>query len=122
VRVFLCDDVADIRLLFRLALEDRPGIEVVGEAGDGATGVEMITQLQPDVVLLDLAMPVMDGLQAIPLIHQHSPHTRIIVLSGFGDGPAAQSARERGIDRFLDKSCSLEEIAEAVLAVARKAA
>lgn len=118
IRVFLCDDVPDLRFLFRLALEERDGIEIVGEAGDGAAGVEGITELQPDVVLLDLAMPVMDGLQAIPLIQAGSPETKIIVLSGFGEGPAAQSALALGIDRFVDKSTSLEEISTAVLEVA----
>lgn len=118
IRVFLCDDVPDLRFLFRLALEERDGVEVVGEAGDGAAGVEGIADLRPDVVLLDLAMPVMDGLQAIPLIRERSPETKIIVLSGFGDGPAANSARALGIDRFVDKSTSLEEISAAVLEVA----
>jgi two-component system, chemotaxis family, chemotaxis protein CheY len=117
IRVFLCDDVPDLRFLFRLALEERDGVEVVGEAGDGAAGVEAIASLKPDIVLLDLAMPVMDGLQAIPLIRECSPATRIIVLSGFGDGPAADSARALGIDRFVDKSTSLEEISAAVLEV-----
>jgi len=118
IRVFLCDDVPDLRFLFRVALEERDGVEVVGEAGDGAAGVEGVADLQPDVVLLDLAMPVMDGLQAIPLIRERSPNTKIIVLSGFGDGPAAESAIALGIDRFVDKSTSLEEISTAVVEVA----
>lgn len=120
IRVFVCDDVPDLRLLFRMGLEDRPGVEVVGEAADGAAGVEGVADLRPDVVLLDLAMPVMDGLQAIPLIRQRSPNTKIIVLSGFGDGPAAQRARDLGIDEFLDKSLSLEAIAAAVVEIARR--
>lgn len=119
VRVFLCDDVADLRFLFRMALEERPDVEVVGEAGDGAAGVAAIAELRPDVVLLDLAMPVLDGLQAIPLIRERSPQTKIIVLSGFGDGPAARSARALGIDRFVDKSTTLEAISDAVIEVAR---
>ncbi len=116
VRAFLCDDVPDLRLLFRLVLEER-GVEIVGEAGDGQAGVEGAAELRPDVILLDLAMPIMDGLQAIPLIRERSPDTKIIVLSGFGDGPAAESARALGIDRFVDKSSSLDKIADAVLEV-----
>jgi DNA-binding NarL/FixJ family response regulator len=115
VRAFLCDDVPDIRLLFRMELEDR-GVEVVGEAGDGQAGVEGVAELHPHVVLLDLAMPIMDGLQAIPLIRECSPETKIIVLSGFGDGPASRAARALGIDSFIDKSASLDEIVHVVLA------
>ena len=73
---------------------------------------------RPDAVLLDVAMPVMDGLQAIPLIRERSPETKIVVLSGFGDGPAAQSVRALSIDRLVDKSASLEAIGDAVLEVA----
>jgi YesN/AraC family two-component response regulator len=116
VRAFLCDDVPDLRLLFRMALEER-GVQVVGEAGNGRDGVEGVRESRPDVILLDLAMPVMDGLQAIPLIREESPGTKIIVLSGFGDGPAADSARSLGIDRFLSKTAPLDDIADAVLEV-----
>ena len=117
IRAFLCDDVPDLRFLFRMALEEH-GVEVVGEAEDGQAGVEGVVEHRPDVILLDLAMPRMDGLQAIPLLRERAPDTKIIVLSGFGDGPAAQSARALGIDRFLDKSSSLDEIAQAVIEVA----
>jgi DNA-binding NarL/FixJ family response regulator len=116
IRAFLCDDVPDLRFLFRTVLEEH-GVEVVGEAGDGRAGVEGVVALRPDIILLDLAMPVMDGLQAIPLIRERAPDTKIMVLSGFGDGPAAQSARALGIDRFVDKNSTLDEIAGAVLEV-----
>ena len=64
--VVVIDDTPDLRLLLRMVLELTDRYSVVGEAGDGAEGIEMVRQWQPDLVLLDLAMPVMDGLEALP--------------------------------------------------------
>src|SRR4051812_33740898 len=93
-RVFLCDDALDLRELFRMILEEEADLEVVGEAGDGREGVEGVRETVPDVVLLDLAMPVMDGLEAIPEIHALGLGTRIIVLSGY----ANEALTTRAID------------------------
>ena len=83
VRVVIVDDTYDLRELLRLALT-RGGMEVVGEAGDGLAGIEAVRLEKPDVVLLDLSMPVMDGLEALPSIRRLVPAAKIIVLSGFG--------------------------------------
>src|SRR4051794_5145920 len=83
IRVLLCDDVKAFRSLVRYALEDEEGIEVVGEAADGDEGIRQATELQPDVVLLDLSMPRCDGLEAIPEIARNAPDARIVALSGF---------------------------------------
>lgn len=77
VRVVIADDVPEIRQLLRRVLTPSRGFHVVGEAGDGRTAVELAVSLQPDAVLLDLAMPVMDGLSAIPEIRQRSPGTKL---------------------------------------------
>src|SRR5437764_14422145 len=66
IRILLVDDVADLRLLLRIVLRNRPEFDVVGEAGGGEEAVEMATQLQPDLILLDIAMPYVDGLTALP--------------------------------------------------------
>src|SRR3954463_8716239 len=83
VRVFLVDDVGAFRALMRFTLEEDPRIQIVGEAADGCEGVTAVERLQPDVVLLDLAMPVLDGFEAIPLMLACAPSTTIVALSGF---------------------------------------
>src|SRR5258708_38686620 len=82
IRVLIADDTPDIRLLLRAALRMYPGFEIVAEAVDGAEAVKLAQEHQPDAVLLDLAMPAKDGLQAIPEIRAASPHTQIRAPSG----------------------------------------
>jgi YesN/AraC family two-component response regulator len=110
IRVVVADDVADLRELVRIKLELEPGFTVVGEAENGAQAVEVTATTQPDFVLLDLAMPVMDGLQAIPKLRHVAPHTRIAVLSGFDNGTMAATALELGADLYLDKRTALIEL------------
>jgi DNA-binding NarL/FixJ family response regulator len=85
-RVALVDDVPEIRLMLRLTLELDGRFEIVGEACDGAAAVDIACQERPDVMILDLGMPVMDGFTAIPHICQSSPGTKILVLSAFDRG------------------------------------
>src|SRR5256885_17221751 len=87
ISVYLVDDVPELRELIKYGMEEDPGFEVVGEVGDGRTALEGIAETQPAAVLLDLPMPGMDGLQAIPGIPQGNPHVPIIVLSGFSARP-----------------------------------
>lgn len=81
--VLLVDDVAALRMLLRVALETVGGFEVVGEAGDGESAVTEAGALQPEVILLDLSMPKMDGLEALPKIKVASPDSNVIILTGF---------------------------------------
>src|SRR5689334_8239527 len=78
IRVAIVDDTEDLRFLLRHALE-RGGMEVVAEAGNGAEGIDVARETQPDVVLLDLAMPVLDGREALPRIRREAPTARIII-------------------------------------------
>ena len=103
VRVLVADDVADVRQLIRLALELHGGFSVIGEAPDGAQAVLMAGEHQPDVVVLDLSMPVMDGLQAIPEIQEVSPETKIVVLSAFDEQDNVTEAFRLGAHAFLPK-------------------
>ena len=109
LRVVIIDDTADLRELLRLALV-RGGMRVVGEAADGMAGIEAVRIGRPDVILLDLSMPVMDGLEALPHIRALTPSARIIVLSGFGANQMAERALEVGADGYLQKGASLGRI------------
>ena len=108
VRAVVIDDTTDIRELLRLALS-RGGMDVVGEAGDGRAGVELVRVERPDVVLLDLAMPVMDGVEALPLIRELVPDARIIVFSAFA-GAVTRQVLECGADGYVVKGTPLREV------------
>lgn len=112
-RVLLCDDCAPVRELVRLVLE-LEGIQVVGEAGDGGAAIEEAGRCQPDVVLLDLSMPAMDGLEALPEIRRVAPQARVVVLSGFDNPVIVERALELGAVRYVEKGGRPEEIVAAV--------
>ena len=96
VRVLLADDLADIRLVMRLLLEADGRAEVVGEATDGAEAVRLASELRPDAVILDLRMPGMDGVQALPLIREASPGTVVVALSALPVSPMTERAISLG--------------------------
>jgi DNA-binding NarL/FixJ family response regulator len=118
IQVVVCDDVSEMRKLLRFALETDPRMRVVGEADNGRDGARMIADLQPDVVLLDLSMPEMDGLEAIPEIVSSAPDTGIIVFSGFAAERMKQPALTSGADRYIEKGSPLDDIIAAVRDVA----
>jgi signal transduction histidine kinase/DNA-binding NarL/FixJ family response regulator len=113
LRTVIIDDTADLRDLLRLAL-DRGGFDVVGEAGDGKAGIDVVRAERPDVVLLDLSMPVMDGLEALPTIRRTCPAAKIIVLSGFGATQMSERAMAQGADGYVQKGASLDSILDYV--------
>src|SRR4051794_16962922 len=119
VRVVLVDDVPELRLLVRLTLEEDPAIEVVGEASNGREGVEVVARTKPDLVLLDLSMPDMDGLEAIPLIRSASDTARVVVLSGHEAGRVSLEALDQGASRYINKAAGLDQIPLVVHEVAQ---
>jgi DNA-binding NarL/FixJ family response regulator len=122
IRVLLCDDAGGFRALMRYALEEDPAFAVVGEAADGHAGLEAVAALRPDVVLLDLSMPRLDGIDAIAAMRVGAPETRIVALSGFGADEMAQAALARGADAYLEKGTDMATIREAVRAAAARGA
>lgn len=120
LRVLLADDTAMIRMLLRGVLESDGSVEVTGEAANGAEAVAMAARDQPDVILLDLAMPVMDGLQAIPEIRRCSPRTRIVVLSAFDAAEMEQRAVHAGAMAYLAKGSGPDKILATLRHVAQQ--
>lgn len=118
IGVFLCDDVPELRALLRYGLEEDAELKVVGEAGSAQEAIDAIPGLRPDVLLLDLSMPGMDGLEAIPLLRTAAPSTAIVVFSGFAAERMAQPALSLGAVRYIEKGESLESVRAIVREVA----
>lgn len=118
ISVVVCDDVPGMRRLARIVLEEEGDVSVIGEAADGRVAIQEISRLQPDVVVLDLSMPEMDGLEAIPLIHEVAPRAKIVVFSGFEEEKLADAALRRKASRYVRKGAPLHELRQAVRSVA----
>jgi DNA-binding NarL/FixJ family response regulator len=111
IEVVVCDDEPDLRLLLKVVLSRDPEIVIVGEAANGAEAVDIARSLQPDVLLLDIAMPMMDGLEALPLIREASPETRVVVFTGFERAVVPQTDQAFG---FLEKGAPARTIVQMV--------
>ena len=119
IRVLVCDDSDAFRALLRYTLQEDLGIEVVGEAADGMAAIDAAERLQPDVVLLDLTMPILDGMDAIPVMLERAPAARVVALSGWGADRMQQAALDQGAIAYVEKSDDVQAIRDAVrLAVA----
>jgi DNA-binding NarL/FixJ family response regulator len=117
--VLLVDDADDLRLMLRLSLEGSGEFAVVGEAGDGVEGTELAREQQPDLVLLDIAMPVQDGFEALPHIREAAPEARVVVLSSFEEQRLGRKAAELGATAFLEKSMPPDELLARLLELMR---
>ncbi len=119
VRLVIADDHPVVRAGLRDMLSDEPGLEVVGEAGDGAEALASIEKLAPDVVLMDLRMPGVDGVEAITRITADHTATRILVLTTYDSDADILRAVEAGATGYLLKDTPREELLEAIRATAR---
>ena len=119
IRVLVCDDSEAFRALLRYTLQEDPGIEVVGEAADGIAAISAAERLQPDVVLLDLTMPILDGMDAIPAVLERAPSAQVVALSGWGADRVEQAALDQGAIAYVEKSDDVEALRAAVRAAAR---
>jgi len=117
IKVYLCDDVAELRALLRVVVE-QDGMRVVGEAGDARTMLAELASADPDVVVLDLSLPGMDGLEAIPLVHETVPDAQIVVFSGYGAEQMAGAALEQKATRYVEKGSDLDGLCAVVREVA----
>lgn len=113
-RVLLADDSDGLRLLVRSWLSTVDDLEVVAEASNGAEAVALTDAHRPDVVVLDVAMPVMDGLEALTELRRRFPSLPVVMLSGFAERDVADQAARRGAFAFVEKSGDLDPLVEAV--------
>jgi two-component system, NarL family, invasion response regulator UvrY len=117
IRVLLVDDHAVVRTGFRLLLQAHPEISVIGEAESGESACQRYLELMPDVVVMDLAMPGMGGLEALRRIRAHHPQARVLTLSAHDDPLHAQRALREGARGFLSKRSAPEALLEAIVTV-----
>ena len=117
--VLIADDQALVRVGLRKILDAEPETDIVGEAGDGEDAVSEARRLRPDVVLMDIRMPVLDGIEATRRIVTAQPSTRVLILTTFGLDTYVYDALRAGASGFMLKDAPPEEIAAAVQIVAR---
>lgn len=118
VSVVLADDQALMRMGFRMVLDAEEGIEVVGEASDGSSALAQARALRPDVILMDVRMPGMNGIEATAAIKAQCPHTKILILTTFDLDEYAFAGLRAGASGFLLKDTRPAELAEAIRTVA----
>ncbi len=119
LRVLLADDHAVVREGTRQILERDPRISVVGEASDGPGALALSVRLMPDVVLLDLSLPALNGIEVTRRILAHAPTTRVLILSAYDDVDYVAAALQAGASGYLLKTEHASEVVEAIIAVAR---
>ena len=122
IRTAIVDDAADIRMLVRMQLDLDARFDVVGEAGDGLEGLEVIERERPDLVLLDLAMPNMDGLEVLEELHRRDWRRPVVVFSGFSSQAMVDKALALGAVSYVKKGLDLAEIPNLLAQAAADAA
>ncbi|PYC68217.1 DNA-binding response regulator [Streptomyces tateyamensis] len=118
VRVLLVDDQPLLRVAFTLVLDSQPDLEVVGEAEDGAAAVRLVAEHTPDVVLMDVRMPGMDGIEATKRIVDQSPDTKVLIMTTFDLDEYAFAGLRAGASGFLLKNAQPAELLSAIRSVA----
>ena len=119
IRVVIADDHAMLREGLRLLVESQTDIDVIGEAIDGVEAVELVRSLKPDIILLDIAMPKLNGLEAISLLHDVSEKTRVIMLSSHGKEAYVHQALNQGAYGYIVKGAPSTEVINAIRMVSK---
>lgn len=114
IRVLIADDHNLVRRGIRALLENAEGIEVVGEAENGQEAILLVESLKPDVVVMDISMPILDGIQATEQIHQIDASTNIIILSMYGHANLVKQVLNKGASGYVLKPSATEELLQAV--------
>jgi DNA-binding NarL/FixJ family response regulator len=117
IQILLVDDQTIIRQGLKSLLDAKPDLEVVGDAENGEKALEQVSLLQPHVVLMDVRMPIMDGVTATRLITQQFPETKVLVLTTFDDDEYVAQAMQFGARGYLLKDTHSEELAQAIRAI-----
>ncbi|MBM4162637.1 MAG: response regulator transcription factor [Ignavibacteria bacterium] len=104
IKILLADDNEKFRSLLNSFLGARDGVEVIGQARDGLEAVKLATKLSPDLILMDLEMPVKDGFESTREIKRQVPKSRVVILSVYSSDVYRRAAREFGADGFIDKN------------------
>ena len=118
IRVLIVDDHAILRMGLASLLASKSEIEVVGDASDGPSGIRKALKLKPDVVIMDLMMPGMDGIEATKELLAKAPESKILILTTFGTSNGINNALEAGAMGAVIKNCDFSELADAIRAVA----
>jgi len=117
--ILLADDHAVLRAGLRLLLENQPGLEVVGEASSGLEALDLALKLSPDLILLDLSMPGLGGLDALPALRKSVPSARVLILTMHDDPQYLRQALKQGASGYVLKKAADQELLSAVRAVLR---
>lgn len=119
IRILLADDHAVVRQGFKMILSAQPDMEIVGEAGNGREAVELADSLKPDIVVMDVAMPELNGIEATRRLSVSSPHTRVVALSMHKDNVYVREILRAGARGYLLKDSVAADVVAAIRAVAR---
>jgi DNA-binding NarL/FixJ family response regulator len=113
-RLLIVDDVPQVRRELRTLLPLLDAIDIVGEADNGQSAIELAASLQPDVILMDVELPIVDGIAATRSIKQANPARRVVILSIHNDEAVRAAARSAGADDFVDKGAPLTALLQAI--------
>jgi|SRR5215467_8682332 len=122
VRILIVDDSPPVRTLLRRVLEGQPGWQVCGEASNGKEGIEKAQTVSPDLIVLDLSMPVMNGLEAAKILNQQMPNSVLIMFSSFISSHMEHEALKAGIHRVISKSGPVSDLIECARSLLKDAA
>jgi two-component system response regulator NreC len=117
IRILVCDDHTILREGIRLLLDSQPDIQVIGEAGNGHEAVEKARTLKPDIILMDIAMPGLNGLEATKQIRHDDPHARVLVLTMYESDEYVSRMLEAGVQGYVLKKAAGSDLVHAIYAI-----
>jgi DNA-binding NarL/FixJ family response regulator len=120
IRIIIVEDRAGVRQGLHMRLAAEPDMQVIGEAANGAEALDLVETLRPEVVLMDVAMPVLDGIQATCLLHQFRPEIAVIILTIHEDAVTRRRAADAGAAGFVAKCTPVDCLLDAIRDVARR--